>query len=39
MIVFEELVYQEAVRRQMTLPPAKLKRRNMTFAAQFSTLG
>src|SRR5277367_5326006 len=25
MIVFEELLYQEAVRRQMTIPPAKLK--------------
>ena len=25
MIIFEELVYQEALRREMTVPPAKLQ--------------
>jgi hypothetical protein len=37
MIVFEELVYQEAVRRQMTIPPAKLKTAEADFRHQFST--
>ena len=37
MIVFEELVYQEAVRRQMTVPPAKLKTAERDFRGQFSS--
>ena len=37
MIVFEELVYQEAVRRQMTIPPAKLKTAEADFRHQFNT--
>jgi peptidyl-prolyl cis-trans isomerase SurA len=37
MIVFEELLYQEAVRRQMTIPPAKLKAAETDFRSQFST--
>jgi peptidyl-prolyl cis-trans isomerase SurA len=37
MIVFEELVYQEALRRQMTIPPAKLKTAEHDFRGQFST--
>lgn len=37
MIVFEELVYQEAVRRQMTVPPAKLKAAEDDFRAQFGS--
>jgi parvulin-like peptidyl-prolyl isomerase len=37
MMVFEELVYQEAVRRQMTIPPAKLKRAETDFRGQFKT--
>jgi len=37
MIEFEELVYQEAVRRQMTIPPAKLKTAEKDFRGQFST--
>src|SRR5579863_3822381 len=37
MIVFEELVYQEAVRRQMTIPPAKLKKAEQDFRAQFNS--
>ncbi len=37
MIIFEELVYQEAVRRQMTVPPAKLKTAETTFRGQFSS--
>ncbi|HXR14955.1 MAG TPA: peptidylprolyl isomerase [Terriglobales bacterium] len=36
MIVFEELVYQEAVRRQMTIAPAKLKAAEADFRSQFS---
>jgi parvulin-like peptidyl-prolyl isomerase len=37
MIVFEELVYQEAVRRQMTIPPAKLQKAEVDFRGQFSS--
>lgn len=37
MIVFEELLYQEAVRRQMTVPPAKLQKAEADFRQQFSS--
>lgn len=37
MIVFEELLYQEAVRRQMTVPPAKLQKAEADFRSQFAT--
>jgi len=37
MIVFEELVYQEAQRRKMTVPPEKLKKAEKDFQAQFTT--
>ncbi|MGA8489018.1 MAG: peptidylprolyl isomerase [Terriglobales bacterium] len=37
MIVFEELLYQEAVRRQITVPPAKLQKAEADFKGQFST--
>jgi len=37
MIVFEELVYQEAVRRQMAISPAKLKSAEADFRRQFSS--
>ena len=37
MIVFEELVYQEAVRRNMTVAPAKLQRAEADFRKQFAT--
>ena len=37
MIVFEELVYQEAMRRQMTIPPDKLKKAERDFRGQFSS--
>jgi peptidyl-prolyl cis-trans isomerase SurA len=37
MIVFEELVYQEALRRQLTISPAKLKTAEHDFRGQFST--
>lgn len=36
MIIFEELVYQEAQRRRMTIPPAKLQRAETDFRKQFS---
>jgi parvulin-like peptidyl-prolyl isomerase len=39
MIVFEELIYQEALRRQMTIPAAKLKAAERDFRAQFQTAG
>lgn len=35
MIVFEELLYQEALRRQVTIPPAKLQKAEADFRAQF----
>lgn len=37
MIVFEELVYQEALRRQLTIPPAKLKMAEHDFRSQFKS--
>ena len=37
MIVFEELVYQEALRRKMTVSPAKLQRAEADFRKQFAT--
>jgi parvulin-like peptidyl-prolyl isomerase len=37
MIIFEELVYQEAVRRNMTIAPARLARANKDFRGQFNT--
>jgi len=37
MIVFEELVYQEALRRQLVVPPAKLERAVRDFKKQFSS--
>jgi len=37
MIVFEELLYQEALRRQLTIPPAKLQKAEADFKSQFST--
>ena len=37
MIVFEELVYQEAKRRGMTLPPAKLDHAVVEFRKQFKS--
>lgn len=35
MIVFEELVYQEAVRRKMTVAPARMQRAEADFRKQF----
>lgn len=37
MIIFEELVYQEALRRHMTLPLEKMKTAERDFRAQFSS--
>lgn len=37
MIEFEELVYQDAVRRGVTVPPAKLQKAEVDFRAQFET--
>ena len=37
MIVFEELLYQEALRRQMTIPPAKLQKAEADFRGQFTS--
>jgi parvulin-like peptidyl-prolyl isomerase len=37
MIIFEELVYQEAKRRKMTVPPAKLAGAEAAFRKQFSS--
>lgn len=37
MIIFEELVYQEAERRKMTVPPAKLEQAEAAFRKQFDT--
>jgi parvulin-like peptidyl-prolyl cis-trans isomerase-like protein len=36
MIIFEELVYQEALRRNMTVPPTRLRRAESDFRKQFS---
>ncbi len=37
MIIFEELVYQEALRRGMTVPATKLQKAQADFRAQFAT--
>jgi parvulin-like peptidyl-prolyl isomerase len=37
MIIFEELVYQEAVRRKLTIPPEKLNRAQADFRNQFNS--
>jgi peptidyl-prolyl cis-trans isomerase SurA len=37
MIIFEELVYQEAVRRKMTVPAAKLNEAQVQFRKQFDS--
>lgn len=37
MIIFEELAYQEAQRRKMTVPPAKLQHAEADFRKQFAT--
>lgn len=37
MIEFEELVYQDTVRRGLTVPPAKLQKAEVDFRAQFET--
>jgi len=37
MIIFEELVYQEALRRKMTVAPERLKRAETQFRKQFAT--
>jgi parvulin-like peptidyl-prolyl isomerase len=37
MIIFEELVYQEAVRRGVTIPPEKLRKAEAEFRQQFSS--
>jgi peptidyl-prolyl cis-trans isomerase SurA len=37
MIIFEELVYQEAQRRRMTIPPAYMSRAETDFRKQFPT--
>lgn len=36
MIIFEELVYQEAVRRKVTIPAAKMQRAEADFRKQFA---
>ncbi len=37
MIIFEELVYQEALRRQVTIPAAKMQSAELDFKKQFAT--
>ena len=37
MIIFEELVYQEALRRKMTVSPARLQHAETDFRKQFAT--
>lgn len=37
MIIFEELVYQEALRRKMTVPAAKIQRAEADYRTQFAT--
>jgi parvulin-like peptidyl-prolyl isomerase len=37
MIIFEELVYQEALRRKMTIAPARIAREEKNFKGQFSS--
>jgi parvulin-like peptidyl-prolyl isomerase len=36
MLVFEELVYQEALRRKMTVPPAKIQQAELDFQKTFA---
>ncbi|MGP8252465.1 MAG: peptidylprolyl isomerase [Terracidiphilus sp.] len=36
MMIFEELVYQEALRRKMTIPPARMQRAEMDFRKTFA---
>ena len=37
MLIFEELIYQEALRRNMTVSPAKMQRAEADFRKQFAT--
>lgn len=37
MIIFEELVYQEALRREMTVSPERMKKAEIEFRKQFAT--
>jgi hypothetical protein len=37
MIIFEELVYQEALRRKMTIPPGEIHRAEIEFRKQFNS--
>ena len=37
MIIFEELVYQEAMRRKLTIPPERLNRAEADFRKQFNS--
>jgi hypothetical protein len=37
MMIFEELVYQEALRRKMTIPPARMQKAEMDFRKTFAT--
>jgi len=37
MIIFEELVYQEALRRKLTVPPLQIKQSEAEFKKQFSS--
>jgi parvulin-like peptidyl-prolyl isomerase len=37
MIIFEELVYQEAVRRKMTIAPARIAKEEHNFKSQFAS--
>lgn len=37
MMIFEELVYQEALRRKMTVPPARLQSAEKDFRSQFNS--
>ncbi|HUA15320.1 MAG TPA: peptidyl-prolyl cis-trans isomerase [Verrucomicrobiae bacterium] len=37
MIIFEELVYQEALRRKMTVPVSEMRRAETEFRSQFNT--
>ena len=39
MIVFEELVYQEALRRKMTIAPARLQRAEADFGSSLPARG
>ena len=37
MIIFEELIYQETLRRHMTVPPARMRQAEVDFRKQFAT--